>query len=659
MKTIQLDTFYQYQYLGNVAYSPNKQKCVFQVAKANLDHNCYDHYLYLYANGHYQQLTYTGKEQGFIWDDNQTLLFQALRDEKDQKKAKELPYTVYYRLSLNGGEAYRAFALPLEVTRIEKVKEHLYLISATYHKDFKTFGKSEQDAKDIINLQNQDADFEVLEELPFYFNGAGFVDGKRCGLFLYDETKNECVPVIYQQDIQVNSFVLNEDHTKVAIITSHQDGCRSDFNEIVLYDIASKQLSTILKDGMYVIYDVQFFHDAILFAGTDMQDYGLNQNPDFYKINLQTKECELFVKYGESLSNTVGSDCRLIAGKSSLVKDGIYYFITTRMHSSVVYGLNASGDIFPFLIAQGSCDCFDIGNDGVICVGMYQMKLQELYCYHDNQLTQLTHFNDWIEEYYVAKPYTQSISNEGCVIHGWVLLPKDFDKNKTYPAILDIHGGPKTVYGEVFYHEMQAWVNAGYIVFFLNPHGGDGRGNDFMDIRGKYGTIDFDDIMLFCDYVIKEYPQIDQNNIAVTGGSYGGFMTNWIIGHTNRFRVAVSQRSIANWISFENTSDIGVSFVKDQQQATSWTNMEKLWFHSPLAYADKVNTPTLFIHSDCDYRCPISEGYQMYSALKANGVDSRLCLFHGENHDLSRSGKPHHRLRRLHEITKWIVKYTN
>ena len=135
-------------------------------------------------------------------------------------------------------------------------------------------------------------------------------------------------------------------------------------------------------------------------------------------------------------------------------------------------------------------------------------------------------------------------------------------------------------------------------------------------------------------------------------------MTNWIITHTDRFAAAASPRSIANWISFENTSDIGMRFAKDQQQATAWDNMEKLWFHSPLAYADHVKTPTLFIHSDCDYRCPISEGYQMYSALKAFGVDSRLCLFHGENHELSRSGKPLHRLRRLQEITDWITKYT-
>ena len=130
-------------------------------------------------------------------------------------------------------------------------------------------------------------------------------------------------------------------------------------------------------------------------------------------------------------------------------------------------------------------------------------------------------------------------------------------KRKKYPAILDIHGGPKTVYGKVFYHEMQVWASKGYFVFFCNIHGSDGRGNEFMDIRGKYGTIDYDELMQFTDKVLETYPQIDASKVGVTGGSYGGFMTNWIIGHTDRFACAASQRSIANWISFSQTSDIG------------------------------------------------------------------------------------------------------
>ena len=240
---------------------------------------------------------------------------------------------------------------------------------------------------------------------------------------------------------------------------------------------------------------------------------------------------------------------------------------------------------------------------------------------------------------------------------GYVLYPIDFDPDKSYPGILDIHGGPKTVYGTVFYHEMQVWTSRGYFVFFCNPHGSDGKDDAFADIRGKYGTIDYEDILLFVDTVLDQIPQIDPERLGVTGGSYGGFMTNWIIGHTNKFKAAASQRSISNWISFYNTSDIGPEFTKDQQGTTIEDDLEKLWFHSPLQYAKQAKTPTLFIHSDEDYRCPLSEGLQMLNALLQNDIEARMCMFHQENHELSRSGRPHDRIKRLEEITNWMDKY--
>jgi len=194
-------------------------------------------------------------------------------------------------------------------------------------------------------------------------------------------------------------------------------------------------------------------------------------------------------------------------------------------------------------------------------------------------------------------------------------------------------------------------------VFFCNPRGSDGRGDEFADIRGKYGTIDYQDLMKFTDLVLEKYPQIDKGRIGVTGGSYGGFMTNWLIGHTDRFQCAVSQRSISNWISKFGTTDIGYYFNADQIQSTPWDNMEKMWFHSPLKYADRAVTPTLFLHSEEDYRCWLAEGLQMFTALKYHGVDARFCLFRGENHELSRSGKPRHRVRRLEEMTNWFETY--
>jgi acylaminoacyl-peptidase len=307
---------------------------------------------------------------------------------------------------------------------------------------------------------------------------------------------------------------------------------------------------------------------------------------------------------------------------------------------------------------EGSVDEFEVHGDSVYIVALRQLKLQELYSVKNRDEDQLTSLNSEVLKYKTLSiPEAMVFHNDDVELTGWVMKPVEYDEKKKYPAILNIHGGPKTVYGTVYFHEMQYWANKGFFVFFMNPRGSDGKGDKFADIRGKYGTIDYDDLMIFTDKVLDQYPAIDRFKVGVTGGSYGGFMTNWIIGHTNRFKAAVSQRSIANWTSFFGTSDIGYYFTEDQNTATPWNNHRKLWEHSPLKYADQVQTPTLFIHSEEDYRCWLVEGIQMYTALKYHGVVSRLVMFRGENHDLSREGKPKHRVRRLREITDWFERY--
>ena len=160
--------------------------------------------------------------------------------------------------------------------------------------------------------------------------------------------------------------------------------------------------------------------------------------------------------------------------------------------------------------------------------------------------------------------------------------------------------------------------------------------------------------MAFVDWAADTLPFVDRDRLGVTGGSYGGFMTNWIIGHTDRFRAAVTQRSICNWVSMAGITDIGYFFVPDQQAADIWSGVDELWNQSPLKYADQARTPTLIIHSDEDHRCELSQGLQFFTALRRNGVEARLCVFKGENHELSRSGRPRARLARLQEIVRWF-----
>ena len=249
------------------------------------------------------------------------------------------------------------------------------------------------------------------------------------------------------------------------------------------------------------------------------------------------------------------------------------------------------------------------------------------------------------------------LNTDGVDIDGFVMKPVGYEPGKRYPGILHIHGGPKMVFGPGFHHEMQLWAASGFFVYYCNPRGSCGKGNAFADLQGKYGEVDFRDLMEFTDEVLRRYPEIDADRMGVAGGSYGGFMTNWVIGHTDRFRCAVSQRSIANYVGDYLLSDIGYYYVPDQQLGTIWEHPENLWKASPLTYADRVKTPTLFIHADKDYRCTLANGLEMFAALKLHGVESKLCMFYGENHGLSREGKPSNRISRLSEILHWMEEH--
>ena len=240
-------------------------------------------------------------------------------------------------------------------------------------------------------------------------------------------------------------------------------------------------------------------------------------------------------------------------------------------------------------------------------------------------------------------------------IQGWYLPPVEAKKN--HKAILYIHGGPQVAYGETFFHEMQVHAANGYGVIMLNPRGGQGYGQDFVKaILGDYGNEDYQDLMLGLDDVLTEYTDIDKNQVYVAGGSYGGFMTNWIVGHTNRFKAAVTQRSISNWISFYGTSDIGAFFVKYQLQK-DLTDVKDLWDMSPLAYAGQATTPLLVLHGDEDLRCPKEQGEQMFTAMKKNKIPTKMVTFPSSSHGLSRTGLPNLRVERIKEIVEWFETY--
>lgn len=240
-------------------------------------------------------------------------------------------------------------------------------------------------------------------------------------------------------------------------------------------------------------------------------------------------------------------------------------------------------------------------------------------------------------------------------LQGWILTPPGFDPAQQYPSILEIHGGPWLQYGRIFMHEFYVLAAQGYVVHFCNPRGGLGYGETHSKaIQQTWGDRDYADVIAWTDHVASQ-PYIDPQRMGVAGGSYGGFMTLWIIGHTQRFAAAVAQRVVSNAISFWGSSDVGLLFEDPWAGGCApWEALDQYWRQSPMSSIGNVSTPTLLIHSEQDMRCHPEQGIQAFLALRRKGVETELILFPEESHGLSRAGRTDRRVARLDHMVRWF-----
>ena len=275
------------------------------------------------------------------------------------------------------------------------------------------------------------------------------------------------------------------------------------------------------------------------------------------------------------------------------------------------------------------------------------------------ELHRTTHFNDTLfsELTIVAPEYMPYKGADDWAIDGWILKPHDFKPAQKYPLIVEIHGGPQTQYGYGFFHEMQLLVAQGYVVLYTNPRGSCGYGYNFsFAVNGAWGEKDSIDIMNGLTTLVQR-GYIDESRIGVTGGSYGGFMTNWLVSHYDTFKAAVTDRCVTNLASFFGSSDVGWDMGYDNLDTTPWENLEKYMHMSPMKYVQNIKVPLLIIHSEQDLRCPIEQAEQLFAALKWLGREVQLVRFEGQSHGLSRGGHPKSRLGRLRHIMGWFEKY--
>lgn len=341
------------------------------------------------------------------------------------------------------------------------------------------------------------------------------------------------------------------------------------------------------------------------------------------------------------------------------------YFTSGWKGFTHIYRLNLSGEPAVEQVTQGkiSVRTFCAPVQGRLVYTRSDIRsMDDLFCLdlQTGQETRLTHCNPWLDEIKMQEPVEMwTDSTDGtCQIHGYVIPPAAPPEGKRWPAVLDIHGGPEVYYTAGFWFEFQMLSAAGFAVVYCDPRGSTGYGRAFAKSEYSWGDASYDDLMAFLDAAAAKFPEIDPSRLGVTGGSYGGLMTNRIIAKTNRFKAAVSQRTFANQATSYGTGDMGfISSLKDRPAFAEY--MYNRVRKSAVTKIDSMKTPLLLLHGELDYRCTMEQSEQIFIPLKDRHpeVPVRMVIFPGENHNLTRTGKMHFQIAHLREMIGWFTQY--
>ncbi|WP_077324922.1 S9 family peptidase [Virgibacillus siamensis] len=506
----------------------------------------------------------------------------------------------------------------------------------------------------------------VVTKLKYKSDAQGYHDGKRAHIIAYD-LHNGTFDQLTTADADHHLEDVSPDGQTLlfsANLSNNEDYELT--NDLFLLELTSKN-TLQLTDGNGAYGSARFSPDGSKAAclGHQFSHQGATLN-ELYTVEIASRKWTCLSKEWDiQLGDTMIGDTRMGQSTEGPIwsEDGGHlYFLGTDYGATGLY--QASPDKGLQVLYKDDNHVFGFSYDAIENTFVLGISTPtnpcNFYLMDGDNLTRLTNANTaLLKEVAFSEPETLTYeADDGWEIQGWILKPYGFKEDGQYPMILEIHGGPHAMYGQTFFHELQLLAAKGYVVLYTNPRGSDGYGQAFVDAcREDYGGKDYTDLMTAVDYALANYDFIDANRLGVTGGSYGGFMTNWIVGHTNRFKAAVTQRCISNWLSFYGVSDIGYFFTKWELGKNLLEDPGKLWDFSPLKYADHVDTPLLIVHGERDFRCPIEQSEQLFITLKHLRKEVEFVRFPDANHELSRSGNPAMRLERLNHITGWFDKF--
>lgn len=485
-------------------------------------------------------------------------------------------------------------------------------------------------------------------------NGEGFTHDRRSHLFLVDRSGGDVVPLT-DGDWNDSEPTWSPDGAAVAFVSArHQERDLDNVTDIWVVPVGGGEPRRV-TDSTGPFAGPLFSPDGNLIACVDQRHR-----------NEAGRNNQVFVVPSSGgaprgLSADLDRDCH--APLQWLDQGQALAFLVDERGNVPLWRTSRSGKVERVVGGDRQISAFSASADGerIAFAASRPSHPTEIFLADSNGCgeRQVTDLNrDWKAEVSLAEPEHFQFERAGFVVDAWVMRPIGYQPGRTYPTLLNIHGGPMSQYGNTFFDEFQTYAAAGYAVVYANPRGSQGVGEAFTRaVVGDWGGGDYEDVVTALDEAQRRFDFIDPDRLGVLGGSYGGFMTSWIIGHTDRFKAACSERAVNNLVSMYGTSDISPRFPEAQMGESLWDNFDAYWKRSPLAYAPRVTTPVLILHSENDLRCPIEQAEQYFLNLKRLGKETEFVRFPDESHELSRSGKPRHRLERFQIILEWFHRY--
>jgi len=663
-RKITISDLLDFKFIGDPQISPDGEKVVFIVKTIDQENNCYQTYLHLgvLENGEVHQFTFgDGKDSAPRWSpDGKWIAFNRVTDGCPQ----------IWLIPSDGGEARQLtnldegdFGPPGWSPDGRKIAFNF----RPTHPSWTKKAKAERKDKNLSNPPRE------ITRRKYRVEGQGYLD-MRTHLWVFDLLTSE-LNQITNGDFDDGDFTWSPDEDHIAFVSNRSDDIIETpfLDDIWLVSVESGALKLIKTPHGYkrsLSYSPN--GKQIAYIGFETNDDPWSTHNDrLWVVNTKSETADCLTQSLDRFAENVTlSDVRENGNQTPIwVEEGENIVVSISDRGSChLYAVSLEGGIIPLTTGKMDINAFSVNPSkkrGVFLMST-PTQLTEAYSiewsgdkFVECKTNCLTKFNHSLLKNIQLSESEEIwfLSFDQTEIQGWLLKPPDFDPKLKYPLILYIHGGPAAQYGYTFFHEFQSLAANGFLVLFCNPRGSLGRDENFLTcIQGNWGELDYKDLMAAVGYA-ENLPFVNAEKMGVIGGSYGGFMTTWVVGHTNRFQCAITERGVSNRHSAVGTSD-SAPLPEGYWRGNAWDNPEHIWQQSPLRMAANIHTPLLIIHSEGDWRCRIEQADQLFSALTALKREVVYLRYPIETgHGFSRNGPPDLRLDRLNRIIDWLTQY--